>query len=308
MARRKKNDSAANLLLAAPWQVSAILGVISFIGLRWLFPLLMAGNMFLPIIMPLARMASWVTALFFGFMALTSYAKSRRASPQEQKFILPEFNRAAPPGSQPLTSPVKSQPKTKYKPVAEAAAVEETLPRPSTWTLEALRSLEWKRFELVCAKYYEITGFKAETLRCGPDGGIDVKLFKMGQDKPAAIVQCKAWNANDVGVKEIRELLGVMTHEKIERGIFLTTGRYTKDAAVFGESSPIEMLDGDGFIAKLGELAELQRQALLDFAFEGDYRTPTCPSCGIKMTKRNSKRGEFFGCLSYPRCKRTFAM
>lgn len=45
--------------------------------------------------------------------------------------------------------------------------------------LEALRSLEWKRFELLCARYYEAVGFKMEILDAGQDGGIDIKLFKI---------------------------------------------------------------------------------------------------------------------------------
>ena len=79
---------------------------------------------------------------------------------------------------------------------------------PATWTLEALRALEWKRFELLCARYYETVAFKAETLPSGPDGGIDVKLYKQDDSKPIAIVQCKAWNSSDVGVKERRRTAG----------------------------------------------------------------------------------------------------
>lgn len=163
-----------------------------------------------------------------------------------------------------------------------------------TWTLQALRTLEWKRFELLCAKYYEAVGFKSETIRCGADGGIDVKLFKIDPNLPLAIVQCKAWNVYSVGVKEVRELLGVMAHEKVGRGIFITTGTYTKDALIFGAANPIQLLDGDGFLKKIQELSKDHQGALLKYAFEGDYTTPTCASCGIKMTKRDSKRGPFW--------------
>jgi restriction system protein len=168
--------------------------------------------------------------------------------------------------------------------------------------------LEWKRFELLCAKYYEAVGFKSETLRCGADGGIDVKLFKIDPTKPLAVVQCKAWNSHSVGVKEIRELLGVMAHEQAGRGVFITTSTYTKDALEFGSANPIQLLDGTGFVIKLRDLPKERQDALLKFAFEGDYKTPTCPSCGIKMTKRDGKRGAFWGCVNYPRCKSTFVI
>lgn len=168
--------------------------------------------------------------------------------------------------------------------------------------------LEWKRFELLCAKYYEAVGFTTATLAAGPDGGIDVKLFKVDPAKPLAIVQCKAWSTHPVGVKEIRELLGVMAHEKVGRGIFVTTGSYTSDALQFGDANPIQLLDGKGFLNKILDLPPEMQKALLDFAFEGDYRTPTCASCGVKMMARDSKRGPFWGCVHYPRCKTTLTM
>ena len=306
MARRKKNDSAANLLIALPWQVSAILGVIAFVGLRWILPLLLTGTMFLPVMRPLAHMVSWLAAFVFGILALMSYLKSHNAAASEQKFKIPESRGSTSRRAEPHIRPTEPKPKSEQK--AAPIPPSEVISRPTAWSIEALRSLEWKRFELLCAKYYEMTGFKAETMRCGPDGGIDVKLFKAGEDKPAAIVQCKAWNAHEVGVKEIRELLGVMTHEKVERGIFATTGGYTKDAIAFGKTNPIEMVNGEAFILKISELATDQQTSLLSFAFDGDYRTPTCPSCGTKMVTRQGKRGYFFGCSGYPRCHKTFVI
>jgi len=76
MARRKKNDQAAVLLLALPWQASAVLGGLAFVALRWLFPLVMKGNMFLPIMMPLARLASWLAVFLFAILTLGSYIRA----------------------------------------------------------------------------------------------------------------------------------------------------------------------------------------------------------------------------------------
>jgi hypothetical protein len=84
-------------------------------------------------------------------------------------------------------------------------------PKPTAWSLELLRRIEWKRFEELTAAFYRAIGLRSETIRCGADGGIDAKLFKGDSPDPTAIVQCKAWNARPVGVKPVRELLGVMT-------------------------------------------------------------------------------------------------
>jgi restriction system protein len=58
-----------------------------------------------------------------------------------------------------------------------------------------------------------------------------------------------------------------------------------------------------GMIQKLP--AEAQ-QRLLAVATEGEFTTPTSPSCGIKMVWRKSERGDFWGCRHYPRRKQVF--
>ena len=55
-------------------------------------------------------------------------------------------------------------------------------------------------------------------------------------------------------------------------------------------------------------ITDLALSALLALATEGDFLTPTCPACGVKMTARsNSPYGrKFWGCVNYPRCAQTF--
>ena len=129
------------------------------------------------------------------------------------------------------------------------------------------------------------------------------KLYRIDPDKPFAIVQCKAWNGKQIGVAPIRELLGVMASEKVARGVFLTTSTYSKDALEFAVSNPIQLLAGSDFVAKILELPTFAQTRLLEYAFAGDYATPTCASCGIKLVKRSGKSGVFFGCKNFPRCR-----
>jgi ssDNA-binding Zn-finger/Zn-ribbon topoisomerase 1 len=37
----------------------------------------------------------------------------------------------------------------------------------------------------------------------------------------------------------------------------------------------------------------------------GDKTIPVCSICGRRMTLRNGKFGEFWGCTGYPNCKNT---
>lgn len=109
-------------------------------------------------------------------------------------------------------------------------------------------------------------------------------------------------------MKPVRELFGVMAHEGVSEGIFLTTGYYTNEALRFASGKRLHLIDGKGLVKKIQALTPEQSAALLAIATRGDFTTPTCPSCGIKMTFRVSGKdgSDFWGCLNYPRCRRTF--
>ena len=151
---------------------------------------------------------------------------------------------------------------------------------------------------------------KSETTPLGPDGGIDIRLYQDDSGKASAIVQCKAWGDKDVGVKPVRELLGVMAHEKIPKAFFMAAGGFTDDAKTFAAGNKITLVTGDMLVSMIKRLPDADKQALLAFATEGDYHTPTCPSCGTKMRRvpGTGGRSDFWGCVSYPRCKQKLGM
>ncbi len=306
MPRRKKNAVAKDLI-ALPWQVCAVLAVASFIGIRWILPALLSSSPLMSALKTSVDPVSWIALGAFGFLSLASAIRTKLQKTSPDKVNAPAGKRQRPAPKRALHDAAE-QSGAVMQASPTASCEPDLRPTPDTWSLEALRQLEWKRFELLCARYYEAMGFRSETLAAGPDGGIDVKLFKVDPSKPLAIVQCKAWNTQQVGVKEIRELLGVMVHEKVGRGIFITTDTYTQDAIAFGAANPIQLLDGAAFTQKIVDLPLEKQQALLGFAFDGDYRTPTCASCGVKMLARDSKRGPFWGCAHYPRCRNMLHM
>lgn len=76
----------------------------------------------------------------------------------------------------------------------------------------------------------------------GPNGGIDFVLRRNGAK---TIVQCKQWRTESVGVKPVRELLGVVVSEGAQAGIFVTSGTYTDDAIAFAKKNPLlTLIDG----------------------------------------------------------------
>jgi Topoisomerase DNA binding C4 zinc finger len=67
---------------------------------------------------------------------------------------------------------------------------------------------------------------------------------------------------------------------------------------------------GSGLLELIAQRAPEQQARLLEVAYEGEYWKPTCASCGVKMAERTPKNGgaAFWGCVNFPRCKRTLAM
>jgi restriction system protein len=167
-----------------------------------------------------------------------------------------------------------------------------------------LAVLEWKRFEDVCAGLFERLGFATKSATCGADGGVDIQLYRPPSDQPVAIVQCKAWTKY-VGVNLIRELRGVMSSERVPEGIFATTSTYSDDATAFAKANQIDLMNGDTVLKTILKLTQKQQASLLQLATAGDYTTPTCPSCGVKMKVKKGKISgkPFWGCANFPDCK-----
>lgn len=174
---------------------------------------------------------------------------------------------------------------------------------PQEWSLELLNALDWKRFEDLCSAYFSERGVKSKQTSLGADGGIDILLYENNLPNPTALVQCKRWS-EVVGVKLVREFVGVMHHEKIHRGYFITTSQFNRAATDFAKANNLKLVDGKTMLDMISALPKEAQNRLLLLATSGDYTTPTCVRCGTKMVLRNAGKAKpFWGCKSYPKCR-----
>jgi len=97
-----------------------------------------------------------------------------------------------------------------------------------------------------------------------------------------------------------------MAHEKVAKGIFVTTGEYTQEAIAFANENPITLITGEMLMKGILALPDDAKGRLLAVATEGDYTTPSCPSCGIKMIRRSSDRGAFWDAATILAVSRVF--
>ena len=186
---------------------------------------------------------------------------------------------------------------------SQSAALERIDTR--NWTPPLLKQLEWRRFEELCAAYFEALGFRTRIVRSGTGGGVDIHLVAGESDRTAIVVHSKAWDAYRVGIKAARELRSAMSAAHAGEGVLVTSGRFTQEAIAFARKENIQLIDGADFLGKIAALEPEKALALLKLATQGDFLTPTCPSCCIKMISRKSTNEgrNFWGCRNYPGCK-----
>ena len=189
-------------------------------------------------------------------------------------------------------------------PAAEEVASRHKAPG-SPWGPAVFAAIEWRRFEAVCEALFAQAGFETRSQSHGADGGVDIWLHSKHAEGPVAVVQCKHWQGKSVGVREMREFLGIMTSHGLKRGTYATTSTYTPEARAFATANGINALNGQELLALIVQRTPEQQTALLAIAFEGEYWRPTCVRCGAKMVERPPKkdRAAFWGCANFPRCR-----
>ena len=167
-----------------------------------------------------------------------------------------------------------------------------------------LKDISWQQFELLIGEHFRQNGFQVTETGSGADGGIDLILKKEGQKY---LVQCKHWKAYKVGVKPVRELLGVMVSNGAAGGYFVTSGEYTVEAIKFGKANRIELIDGtdlDRILSNRTKEPNVKTENL------NTVEQPLCLKCGNKMVLRTAKKGsnagqKFWGCPRFPECRST---
>jgi restriction system protein len=173
--------------------------------------------------------------------------------------------------------------------------------------LESLRNTSWKDFEYMVAEAYKRQGFQVEySLSRGADGGVDLVLRKDGK---TILVQCKQWKVISVGAPVVREMFGLMTAERADEIIIVTSGKFTRDAIQFAEGKPIRLINGQSLLVLVQSVQSHRNDSSPESETKTEpSSTPVCPNCGKPMVLRTAKRGQnigsqFWGCSGYPACK-----
>lgn len=87
-------------------------------------------------------------------------------------------------------------------------------------------------------------GFSVEQTKASRDGGIDLIAYSDAPFfKGKYIIQCKRYTGT-VGEPIIRDLYGVVSNERANKGILITTGNFSNSALEFAKDKNLELIDG----------------------------------------------------------------
>ena len=170
--------------------------------------------------------------------------------------------------------------------------------------MELLVEMDWKRFEELCQEFWTLKGFPARSTGPGADGGVDVVIAERSNpDKSFAIVQCKS-HAQPIGVAPVRELWGCKDHFKASLAIFYSVSGFHPAAMEFAAGKHLKLIDGPELLKQILQLPAADQASLLAKITQGDYTTPSCPTCEIKLIRHAGKNGrpDFWGCMNFRRC------
>ncbi|HET6403851.1 MAG TPA: restriction endonuclease [Candidatus Thermoplasmatota archaeon] len=124
--------------------------------------------------------------------------------------------------------------------------------------VRVLHELHPAAFERLCMRLLRESGFEQVEVTGGAgDGGIDGRgVIRIGGLLTFPVIfQCKRY-ANPVGPKIVRDFRGAMVG-RADRGLIITTSRFTRDAKVEASrdgAPPIDLVDGDLLAEKLRDL------------------------------------------------------
>jgi len=108
-------------------------------------------------------------------------------------------------------------------------------------TLDDLLAFSPSEFEDWVQQLFRSRGYFTQNTPDSGDHGVD--LWVVSPQGERAIVQCKRYRGV-VGEAVVRDLYGVMQHEKAPRGFLITTGSISAAAGRWAHGKPIELIDG----------------------------------------------------------------
>ena len=114
--------------------------------------------------------------------------------------------------------------------------------------LASLRAMDWDEFSGIVTEAYRRRGYAVHRATAP---GYDLRITKDGR---VALVQCRRWKVNQVGVGPLRELARAVQHEDASAGICIAAGEFSAPARALISSEPLMLVSGRDLAELVGPL------------------------------------------------------
>ncbi|MGB7061542.1 MAG: restriction endonuclease [Candidatus Zixiibacteriota bacterium] len=121
---------------------------------------------------------------------------------------------------------------------------------------EELHRLHPRKFEEMVAEMFRRFGYVVEFTSQTRDGGRDIVAIRYAEVNTKYLIECKRPEpGSKIGIRPVRELLGVKSDEGASKAILATTSYFTRDALCFFERNKwdLEPRDCDGVLSWVKE-------------------------------------------------------
>ena len=176
------------------------------------------------------------------------------------------------------------------------------------------------QFEYYLSTLFTNFGYTVKVTQATGDYGADLVLIK-GQEK--TVVQAKRYNSN-VGIKAVQEISAAKSYYQAANAWVVTNSYFTNPAIELAKSNKVRLISRDTLIEMMLQLNPViekdttplnetaatilkNNEMLIYKEINKDYKDAiiSCPRCKAEMVLRKGKKGSFYGCSTFPKCRGT---
>lgn len=182
--------------------------------------------------------------------------------------------------------------------------------------------MDGRQFELYLGHLFRGHGYIAEVTQSTGDYGADLIISKGGNK---IVVQAKRYSKN-VGLKAVQEAFTAMNHYNASEAWVVTNSDYTEQAYNLAKSNGVRLINRQKLIDMILNMNTTNNTTLSqqikeesksisvpvitmdNQEVEESLENDECPKCGYLLIKRTGRKGEFYGCSNFPKCRHTISI
>lgn len=178
------------------------------------------------------------------------------------------------------------------------------MPAFDHWSSELIDNLEWKVFQDVSIAIWYARGFLLRPIEHSKNKHFHL-FSKHNRVKPIGLIMFRNANNKTFTIEELDSFYQVQKKEKLPLAVLSCTGALSRMAKSYCLNHNIKLQNTTDIFNDLKGLKKKQQDAILHRYIQANYAIPTCPSCNIKLIKRQEKKSGklFWGCVAYPQCR-----